>query len=119
MLNRLHRENPDMGTDLAIDASDMPAYANGQRFLYNHGPERPFYSCLPPTNAIAGSSEPGRRRIPAARTIYEPVPSSFLSQARMRAMVRVYAGSHRPCLWGNARLTVSAGSTGALRIGFP
>src|SRR5207253_6488869 len=26
------------------DASDMPAYANGQRFLYNGGPERQVYS---------------------------------------------------------------------------
>ena len=29
---------------MAIDASDLPAYANGQRFLYNHGPERQAYS---------------------------------------------------------------------------
>lgn len=35
---------PDMGREVAIDASDMPAYANGQRFLYNHGPERQAYS---------------------------------------------------------------------------
>jgi hypothetical protein len=30
--------------DVAIDASDMSAYANGQRYLYNHGPERQAYS---------------------------------------------------------------------------
>jgi hypothetical protein len=30
--------------DVAIDASDLPAYANGQRFLYNNGPERQVYS---------------------------------------------------------------------------
>jgi transposase, IS5 family len=35
---------PDYGTDLAIDASDMPAYANGQRYLSNGGPERETYS---------------------------------------------------------------------------
>lgn len=35
---------PTYGTDLAIDASDMPAYANGQRFLYKDGPERQTYS---------------------------------------------------------------------------
>jgi hypothetical protein len=40
----LRRELPDYGADVAIDASDMPAYANGQRFLYNHGPERKTYS---------------------------------------------------------------------------
>jgi hypothetical protein len=33
-----------MGTEVAIDASDMPAYANGQRFLYKDGPERQTYS---------------------------------------------------------------------------
>ncbi len=37
---------PSYGTDLAIDASDMPAYANGQRFLSNGGPERERYSDL-------------------------------------------------------------------------
>jgi hypothetical protein len=41
---RLREECPDYGVDVAIDASDMPAYANGQRFLYNHGPERRSYS---------------------------------------------------------------------------
>jgi Transposase DDE domain/Transposase domain (DUF772) len=35
---------PDYGTDLAIDASDMPAYANGQRFLSKGGKERKRYS---------------------------------------------------------------------------
>lgn len=38
--DHLRRELPDYGVDVAIDASDMPAYANGQRYLYNHGPER-------------------------------------------------------------------------------
>ena len=44
VLDRLHRENPDFGRDLAIDASDLPAYANGQRYLSKHGPERKRYS---------------------------------------------------------------------------
>jgi IS5 family transposase len=29
---------------VAIDASDMPAYANGQRFVSKHGPERDHFS---------------------------------------------------------------------------
>jgi hypothetical protein len=29
----LHEQMPDLGSTVAIDASDMPAYANGQRFL--------------------------------------------------------------------------------------
>lgn len=40
----LRAQYPDMGRDVAIDASDMPAYANGQKFLYNGGPERKTYS---------------------------------------------------------------------------
>jgi hypothetical protein len=29
----LHEQLPELGTTVAIDASDMPAYANGQRYL--------------------------------------------------------------------------------------
>ena len=35
---------PTYGTDLAIDASDMPAYANGQRYVYKGGPERNWHT---------------------------------------------------------------------------
>lgn len=44
VLDRLHRESPDFGHDLAIDASDLPAYANGQRYLSKKGSERERYS---------------------------------------------------------------------------
>jgi transposase, IS5 family len=37
----LAERNPDLGKDVAIDASDMPAYANGQRFKSKGGRERP------------------------------------------------------------------------------
>jgi DDE family transposase/transposase-like protein DUF772 len=40
----LREKLPNYGTDLAIDASDMPAYANGQRYLSNGGPEREHFS---------------------------------------------------------------------------
>jgi transposase, IS5 family len=36
----LKRRNPLLGWDVAIDASDMPAYANGQRFASKGGRER-------------------------------------------------------------------------------
>jgi hypothetical protein len=36
----LKKANPVLGWDVAIDASDMPAYANGQRFKSQNGPER-------------------------------------------------------------------------------
>ena len=35
---------PATAKDIAIDASDMPAFANGQRYVYNGGPERERYS---------------------------------------------------------------------------
>jgi hypothetical protein len=44
VLDRLRDERPEFGRDLAIDASDMPAYANGQRYLSKNGPERKRYS---------------------------------------------------------------------------
>jgi hypothetical protein len=40
----LHAELPEYGQDIAIDASDMPAYANGQRRLSKNGPLRERYS---------------------------------------------------------------------------
>lgn len=40
----LHAQMPEMGQDVAIDASDLPAYANGQRFVSKGGPEREQFS---------------------------------------------------------------------------
>ncbi|MGI8887013.1 MAG: transposase [Gaiellaceae bacterium] len=40
----LREQLPEMGRDVAIDASDMPAYGNGQRTLSKNGPERERYS---------------------------------------------------------------------------
>jgi hypothetical protein len=40
----LSAEIPEYGQDIAIDASDLPAYANGQRYLSKNGPERERYS---------------------------------------------------------------------------
>jgi DDE family transposase len=44
VLARLAEAHPEMGEQVAIDGSDLPAYANGQRYLFNHGPERKVYS---------------------------------------------------------------------------
>lgn len=35
---------PEFGTDIAIDGSDLPGYANGMRFLSKGGPERRRFS---------------------------------------------------------------------------
>ena len=40
----LHAAHPDMGRDVAIDGSDLPAYANGQRYVSKNGPERERFS---------------------------------------------------------------------------
>jgi hypothetical protein len=40
VVKELKRRNPALGWDVAIDASDMPAYANGQRFKSKGGRER-------------------------------------------------------------------------------
>ncbi len=40
----LRAEIPDYGRDVAIDASDLPAYANGQRYVKKGGPEREKFS---------------------------------------------------------------------------
>jgi hypothetical protein len=36
----LHAQLPELGRNVAIDGSDMPAYANGQRFVSKGGRER-------------------------------------------------------------------------------
>ncbi len=40
----LKKRNPLLGWDVAIDASDMPAYANGQRYVSKGGKERTRFS---------------------------------------------------------------------------
>jgi hypothetical protein len=40
VLARLREQNPGMGENIAIDGSDMPAYANGQRYVSKGGRER-------------------------------------------------------------------------------
>lgn len=56
VLKELKKGNPLLGWNVAIDASDMPAYANGQRFKYKNGPERKKYSDPDASWAIARPS---------------------------------------------------------------
>jgi len=44
VIGQLRLKLPSYGRDLSIDASDMPAYANGQRFKSKNGPERKRFS---------------------------------------------------------------------------
>jgi hypothetical protein len=40
----LREQYPDFGRDVAIDASDLPAFANGQRYVSQGGKERERFS---------------------------------------------------------------------------
>lgn len=40
----LRQAHPALGTKLAIDATDLPAYANGMRYVSKNGPERTRFS---------------------------------------------------------------------------
>lgn len=44
VVRALKKRNPVLGWDVSIDASDMPAYANGQRFVSRGGREREKFS---------------------------------------------------------------------------
>ena len=44
VLSSLKTAEPEFGQDVAIDASDLPAYANGQRYVSKGGPERKRFS---------------------------------------------------------------------------
>lgn len=44
VVSGLKSKLPSYGQDVAIDASDMPAYANGQRYVSKNGPERERFS---------------------------------------------------------------------------
>jgi hypothetical protein len=44
VMDALQATLPGLGGDVAIDASDMPAFANGQRYVSNGGPERERFS---------------------------------------------------------------------------
>jgi|SRR5580658_6240745 IS5 family transposase len=44
VLAKLRDAKPEMGKMIAIDGSDLPAYANGQRYLTRGGPERKTFS---------------------------------------------------------------------------
>ena len=63
VLNRLREQNPGMGESIAIDGSDLPAYANGQRYVSKGGRERApeEYPATPtPPGGTAPPSAPAR-----------------------------------------------------------
>lgn len=44
VVGELHERLPQYGKNVAIDGSDLPAFANGQRFVSRNGPERERFS---------------------------------------------------------------------------
>ncbi|MCY4086243.1 MAG: transposase, partial [Actinomycetia bacterium] len=46
ILPALREQRPEFGRNVALDSSDLPAYANGQRYKYHGGPEREAFSDL-------------------------------------------------------------------------
>ncbi|MGN6189251.1 MAG: transposase [Conexibacter sp.] len=44
VMGELRERLPQYGQNVSIDASDLPAYANGQRFVSKNGPERERFS---------------------------------------------------------------------------
>jgi len=61
----LHVAHPNMGRDIAIDGSDLPAYANGQRFLSKTARSaRPTATPTPP----GGTARPSARARAAGTT---------------------------------------------------
>jgi len=44
LVHEIKRLDPALGTDIAIDGTDLPAYANGQSRLYHDGPLRARFS---------------------------------------------------------------------------
>ena len=44
IVESLRERTPELGRDVAIDSTDLPAYANGQKYKYHGGPEREAFS---------------------------------------------------------------------------
>jgi hypothetical protein len=60
----LSAQRPEYGRNIAIDGSDMPAYANGQRFVSKGGRERAdseFSDPTPPGSPLRSQHPQGRR----------------------------------------------------------
>jgi hypothetical protein len=67
VLDRLREANPGMGESIAIDGSDLPAYANGQRFTSKNGRERAASEYSDP-DASWGTARQSRRARAAVTT---------------------------------------------------
>ena len=82
VLTSLRSELPDFGKDVAVDGSDLPAYANGQRFLYTTVPSGSGSPTSRRRGATARPSPPAR----AAATLgsSSTLPSALARSFRWR-----------------------------------
>jgi hypothetical protein len=69
----LRIQYPTIGRDVAIDASDMPAFANGQRYVSQNGPERERFSDPDASWGTASLSRQGPQARSTANKIHAAV----------------------------------------------
>lgn len=107
MIASLHVEMPNLGEHVAIDGSDLPAYANGQRFLLNYSPERQVFSDPDASWGTVRPSAPARAAASTGtRCTRSLTPTrAFLSWGVATALTRRFR-SCRAC-WTSSRATAS------------
>lgn len=97
VLASLRSKLPGIGDTIAIDGSDLPAYAHGQKHVFNHGPERKTFS--DPDASWGHRSSIGPRkgggfygyRIHAAVDVATGLPLSWTTRTARDAEVPVVA----------------------------
>jgi Transposase DDE domain len=110
---------PGMGRDVAIDASDLPAYANGQRYLSKNGPERKRFSDPDASwgHRSAVSTRKGggfyRYRVHAAVCTRTGLPLAWRVES-----ARVHESNFAPVLMDTARARGFSVETVAMDMGY-
>jgi hypothetical protein len=109
----LHGQHPEMGHDVAIDGSDMPAYANGQRYLSKRRGrlQAPRDEVALPDRRVLPrvTVDQGRPAAPAhpARVgaVAEALPLARRGRARVRAAEARMGAATPACPWVGAGAT--------------
>jgi Transposase DDE domain len=131
----LRDELPEYGVDVAIDASDLPAFANGQRYVSKNGPERERYSDPDASwghrsavstrkgggyygyklhlAACSRTGLPVAWQVETARRHESSMAATILDLTAARGFLPETAASTRPTTWG--RSTTPARRTAAAR----
>jgi hypothetical protein len=94
VLDRLRAERPEFGRDLAIDASDLPAYANGQRYVSKGGRDVSDSPTRTRAGDTARRSRPAREAASTATRSTPPSAPARTSRSRGRSSRRAH--TNRP-----------------------